>query len=67
MTESEIPRTAKERLRDLLDRLPDDLSFEDLIREMAFRRTVDRGLADLERGRTRDTDEIARRMAEWRV
>ena len=38
--------TAKDRLRTVIDQQPDDSSFEEILRELAFAAMVDRGLAD---------------------
>lgn len=44
--------TAKGRIRDLLNELPEDTSYDEVIRELLFARMVDRGLADAREGRT---------------
>lgn len=62
---SEAPATAKERILDVLAHQPDDASFDDLLRELAFRRLVDRGLSDARAGRTLETDQLLRRIGSW--
>ncbi len=38
--------TAKEQVAQLLEQQPDDSSYEELVRELAFAEMVQRGLAD---------------------
>ena len=57
--------TDKRRMIELLEEQPDDSSFEELMRELAFERMVERGLADAEAGRTISHEEMGRRIAAW--
>jgi hypothetical protein len=40
--------TTKEKVRELLDRLPDDCSLDDVLYHLYVVQTIDRGLADVE-------------------
>ncbi len=42
----------------LVDQLPDDATWDDLVYEMATRREIEIGLADSEAGRTSPLDEV---------
>ena len=44
--------TAKQTVRELLDRLPDDCSLDDVQYHLYVVQAVDRGLADVANGRT---------------
>lgn len=44
--------TAKERLKHLIEAQPDDASYDEILRELAFARMVERGLLDSRTGRT---------------
>jgi len=57
--------TAKEEVRSLLDKLPDDVSFEDIQYHIFVREKIERGLRDAEQGRWVDQEEIERRMSRW--
>lgn len=57
--------TAKQEAAKLLDSLPDDTSFDEILRELACARMIDRGLADSEEGRTLDHEEVGRRISSW--
>ena len=56
----------KETAHAIIDELPDDVSFEELVYQLAFRAHVEEGLRDGEAGRTVPQEEIEREFAEWR-
>ncbi len=58
--------TAKDLVLRIVKEQPDDSTFEELLRELAFARMVERGLGDSEAGRTITSKELKRRMAKWR-
>ena len=58
--------TAKGKLKTLIDEQPDDATYEDILRELAFARMVDRGLADVRAGRPVSNEEMGRRIQRWK-
>ena len=52
----------KDTVRELLDRLPDECSIEDVLYHLYVIKTIDRGLADLEAGRTIPHEQVAEEM-----
>jgi predicted transcriptional regulator len=58
--------TAKQQMIELIDQQPDDSSYDELLRELAFARMVDRGLADSDAGRTVSHDAMKRTIESWR-
>lgn len=58
--------TAKSVLRAAIDAQPEDASYDEIIRELAFERMVERGLADVRAGRSVDHEEALRRVRAWR-
>jgi len=44
--------TIKAKALQLIDQLPEDATWEDVAYEIAVRRSIERGLADLDAGRT---------------
>jgi predicted transcriptional regulator len=48
----------KEEARRLIDKLPEDMTWDDLMREIYVRQSIEAGLADSEAGRTMDVDEV---------
>jgi predicted transcriptional regulator len=57
---------AKAVIREVIEAQPDDASYEEIMRELAFERMVDRGLADARAGRSVSHDEAMRRIRSWR-
>ena len=57
---------AKELMHQIIEDQPDDSSYDEILRELAFARMVDRGLCDSDEGRTIDDEELQRRIESWR-
>lgn len=57
--------TAKEKMKAVIEAQPDDATYDEILRELAFRRMVDRGLDDSRQGRTISNDEMRRRIRQW--
>ncbi|MBV8202508.1 MAG: hypothetical protein JOZ15_17965 [Acidobacteria bacterium] len=57
--------SAKEQVLHILDELPDDSSFDELLRELALARMIERGLADRESGRTVSNEEMKQQIDTW--
>jgi predicted transcriptional regulator len=60
-----MPVTAKDSVRQMLDELPDDATYEDIEYRIYVRRKVEQGLEDLREGRVVSHEEVERRMARW--
>ena len=56
---------AKEEVRRLLECLPDNASFEDIQYHIYVRQKIERGLEDIEAGRTISEEEFEARMSQW--
>jgi hypothetical protein len=57
--------TAKEHLSEIIKRQPDDSTYDDIIRELAFDLMVQRGLKDSDEQRTISNEEMERRIKTW--
>lgn len=57
--------SAKQTMAEIIARQPDDSSYDELLRELAFARMVQRGLDDSDAGRTVSNDEIGRKIDSW--
>lgn len=55
----------KEKIREIIDSQPDDASYEEIVRELAFERMVERGLADSREGRVISHEEMGHRIRTW--
>ena len=56
------PVTTKERVRDLLERLPDDCSLDDVLYHLYVVQSIDRGVADADAGRTISHEQVAQEL-----
>ena len=54
------PVNLKRIAHELIDNLPDNASWDDVVYEMVTRREIDLGLADSESNRTTPVDDIAK-------
>jgi len=59
--------TDKEKIAQLLEQQPDDSSYEEIVRELAFDIMVQRGLADSDEDRTITNEEMRRRSRQWQA
>ncbi len=58
--------SVKEAMTEIIARQPDDSSYDEILRELAFARMVQRGLSDADAERTVPDDEIKRTIESWR-
>ena len=58
-------KTAKDEVREILEKMPDEASFEDIQYQIYVRRKIDRGLEDVKNGRTILQKEMESRMSQW--
>jgi hypothetical protein len=57
--------TAKEQITELVQQQPDDSSYDEIIRELAFHRMIQHGLKDSDESRTISNDEMEARINTW--
>ena len=57
---------AKKEMIRLIEEQPDDSSYDEILRELAFAGMVDRGLADATAGRTVSDEEMKKAIDSWR-
>lgn len=58
-------QTVKEKITEVVLSQPEDASYDEIMRELAFERMVDRGLKDVRSGRVISNDEMAGRIRAW--
>jgi predicted transcriptional regulator len=56
----------KQRALAIMESLPDDISLDELIYQLAFRAHIEEGLRDSSQGRTVPHEAVERKVAEWR-
>ena len=58
--------SAKNTMTKIINEQPEDASYEEILRELAFAGMIERGLADSDQGRTTSNEELGRRIRTWR-
>jgi predicted transcriptional regulator len=54
--------TAKDRVKEIVESQPDDASYDEILRELAFERMVERGLDDSRAERLVSNEEVRHRI-----
>jgi predicted transcriptional regulator len=57
--------SVKERVTKVIQEQPEDATYEEIMRELAFQRMIARGLEDSRGGRLIPNDEMGRRIQTW--
>ena len=65
MRVSIMQSTIKQTVIEMIERLPDDTSVEDIMAELYFRHKVDEGLRQLDAGEGIEHEEARRRLGKW--
>ncbi len=55
----------KEKMTEVIQSQPDDATYEEIMRELAFEKMVERGLADSRSGRVLTNEEMEHRIRAW--
>jgi predicted transcriptional regulator len=58
-------RTTKQEVSNLLNRLPDDCTLEDVQYHLYVLQKIERGLKDVEEGRIYTQEEVEKKMSKW--
>lgn len=59
-------QTVKEKITKVVLSQPEDATYDEIMRELAFAKMVDRGLEDVRAGRVISNGEMANRIRSWR-
>lgn len=57
--------SVKEQMVQIIERQPEDSSFDEILHELAFHRMIERGLEDVDAGRTVSHHEVRRQVESW--
>ena len=57
----------KESVKELIDRLPADSNYEDIIAEIYFKKQVEEGLEELDAGKGISHDEVKKRLEKYNL
>jgi predicted transcriptional regulator len=55
----------KEKMADVIQSQPEDATYEEILRELAFEQMIASGLKDSREGKTISNDEMKRRLSAW--
>ena len=55
----------KEKMTEVIQAQPEDATYEEIMRELAFERMTERGLLDSRSGRVVTNEEMERRIRTW--
>ena len=55
----------KEKMKEVINSQPDDATYGEILRELAFERMVERGLTDSRTGRVISDREMGHRVRSW--
>jgi len=57
--------TPKQEVQEILDSLPEDATLDEIQYRIYVRQAIDRGLEDIEQGRTLTQEAVEQRMTRW--
>lgn len=60
-----MAKSIKQAALTVIGQMPDDASLEDIMYELYFRQRIDRGLRELEEGKTVSHEEVKRSLVKW--
>ncbi len=55
----------KDEAKKIIDSLPEDTTYEEILRELAFDKMIQRGLDDVEKGKVISNQEMKETIAQW--
>jgi len=56
---------AKQSAKKVIDSLPDDTSYDEILKELAFNRMIERDLEDSKNGRTISNEKMKQQIKQW--
>lgn len=57
--------SVKEKALKLLENMPNNSSYDEILKEFAFAKMIELGLADVDTGKTISNEELTRRIQTW--
>lgn len=57
--------SAKQAVVDIVQDMPEDSSYDEILQELIMNRMIERGLADVQAGRTISDEEMAKTINSW--
>ena len=66
LSDVQAKKATKEQMAKIIQEQPDDSSYDEVLRELAFARMIERGLKDSEANRTISNEQMKHRIKAWR-
>ena len=60
-----VMETVKERAKFVIDELPDDVSIQEILQELAFQLMIDQGIIDSDENRVISDTQMESEIAQW--
>jgi predicted transcriptional regulator len=57
---------AKEKMKEIIQNQPDDSSYDEIMKELAFARMIERGLEDARTGNTISNNDVEKTIHSWK-
>ncbi len=57
--------TAKDQIKQVLESQPEDSSYDEILRELAFKRMVNKGISDVKNGNVISNEDMGEKIKEW--
>lgn len=57
--------SVKEKITEIIQALPEDSTYDEILKELAFHRMVEKGLEDSRKGKAISNEEMKRRIKTW--
>jgi len=57
--------TAKDQIKQILDSQPEDSSYDDILRELAFKSMINKGLSDAKAGNVVSNEDMEKKIRKW--
>ncbi len=55
----------KKQIKKIIDSLPEDSSYDEIIKELAFHKMIEKGLADSKNNKLISNEEMKKRIKKW--
>jgi len=57
--------TAKDQIKQILEDQPDDSSYDEILKELAFKAMIEKGLDDMSKGNIVSNEEMKNKIKSW--
>ena len=56
---------AKDKIKKILNTLPDDSTYDEILKELSFNRMIERGLEDSKNNKVISNEQMKQKIAQW--